>query len=177
MSDNTVEIAIRLALDQFRQSVDQLQQSFGTAMSSMETEAAVAGGALEEAFKVLGAPAVASVEAEVQKLQTAIGLIRTMPGVLPADAERATQAFNQRLAELRDKANGVPPAVDRMTGSVNQTAQALGNAAHKAVAWAGGPGRRASCRAARSCRWRKPACPCGTCWRARRARTSRNCND
>jgi tape measure domain-containing protein len=136
-NNNTVEIAVRLALDQFKAAVGQLETAFGGAMTKVETEAALAGGVLEESFKVLGVKSVASVEAEVQKLQVALGVIRGMPGVLPADAERATQAFNARLVQLRAEAKGVPPDVGQMTGAVNDTAAALGNAAHKALAWAG----------------------------------------
>lgn len=136
MSDNTVEIAVKLALDQFRQAVNQLETAFGGAMSKIEAEGAVAAGALDEAFRTLGVKSVAQTEAEVRKLQTALALIKQMPGVLPADAERATQAFNARVAELRGQLSGVPAAARGAAGAINETAQALGNAAHKALAWA-----------------------------------------
>lgn len=135
MAENTVEIAVRLALEQFRAAVNQLEQTFGGAMSQVEAEAAVAGGALDEAFRALGVKSVRQVEQEVQKLQAALAVVRNLPGVLPADAERATAAFNARLAELRAGLNGVPAAARSTAGAVNDTAAALGNAAHKALAW------------------------------------------
>lgn len=136
MADNTVEIAVRLALDQFKAAVAQLESSFGGAMGKVEAEAAVAGGALDQAFRTLGVKSVASVNTEIQKLQVAIGIIRAMPGVLPADAERATQAFNARLAELKGSLGGVQGAAGQASGAINQTSQALGSAAKQAAAWA-----------------------------------------
>lgn len=134
--NNTVEIAVRLALEQFKIAVTQLEAAFGGAMDKVEAEAAVAGGALDQAFRTLGVKSVASVNTEIQKLQVAIGIIRAMPGVLPADAERATQAFNARLTELKGSLGGVQNASGQASGAINQTSQALGSAAKQAAAWA-----------------------------------------
>lgn len=136
MADNTVEIAVRLALEQFQQAARQLVTTFDGAMSRVEAESAVAGGALDEAFRVLGTKSVAQVEQEVKKLQVALGVIRNMPGVLPADAERATAAFDQRLKDLRGDLDGIRPAAAGAAGSIDRTAASIGNAAKQAAAWA-----------------------------------------
>lgn len=136
MTENTVEISVKLALEQFQAAANNLVSTFGGAMSKVEAESAVAGGALDEAFRVLGTKSVAQVEAEVKKLQVAIGVIRNMPGVLPADAERATAAFDARLKELRGDLDGIRPAAGSAAASIDRTAASIGSAAKQAAAWA-----------------------------------------
>jgi tape measure domain-containing protein len=136
MSDNTVEIAVKLALEQFKSAVTQLESTFSGAMSKVEIEAAAASGVLDESFRALGVKSVHSVTQEVQRLQTAIALVRAMPGVLPADVERATQAFNARVGELRNSLNTVPAAANSVTTAVNSTSASLGSAARQMAGWA-----------------------------------------
>lgn len=114
---------------------DKVLKEFQADLRKLTAEGPQAPAGLEEAFKRLGLNGVKKAESAVHELQVALAQIRNSPDVLGKDKEAAVAAFNKRLAELKAEANGASASTNRLTSSTDSASKAIGNAAHKAVAW------------------------------------------
>ena len=82
-----------------------------------------AAQALDQAFRTLGTKPLKEITEETKRLQAALATIRSS-GIIGADQERAVAAFNTRLAELRQQAQGVQPAAHSAADALNDVGHA-----------------------------------------------------
>ncbi|MDO9568077.1 MAG: tape measure protein [Hydrogenophaga sp.] len=114
---------------------DQVLKEFQANLRKLTTEGPEAPAGLEDAFKRLGLNGVKKAESAVHELQVALAQIRNSADVLPKDKEAAVAAFNKRVVELKAEARGAATSTDLLAQSTDGVGKAMGNAAHKAVAW------------------------------------------
>jgi hypothetical protein len=122
MSDNTVEIAVKLALEQFKQAVAQLENDFGKATQGVGDDADEAG----KKVKGIGDSATAagggirSMADEIKALAPALGALAVAQQFIEAnrEIERARLALTQ--------ISGDSASADALLGRLADTAQRLG---------------------------------------------------
>lgn len=85
------------------------------------TEAAT--DALNHAFRTLGTKPLAEITEETKRLQAALATIRSS-GIIGPDQDRAVAAFNARLADLKQQAQGIPPAAHAAGTAINNVGTA-----------------------------------------------------
>lgn len=110
-------------------------QGLGEGMDGVKNDAEEVAQALDQSFRTLGIRSVQAVEKEVQELQAALAKIRASSDILPADKARAVQAYNDRLAELRQEAGGATRGMDTLAQATDKTAASLASAARSAATW------------------------------------------
>lgn len=122
-------------LGQSQERVTQISKEMQEAARKLGVDGLQAPKALEQAFVQLGMSGVKPAHEAIQKLQIALAQIKASD-VVDSQKQAALAAFNQKVAELRGQATAAAGA----TGQLGQAAQGagtqLGNAAHKAAAWA-----------------------------------------
>lgn len=134
-AQNSLSISIGVELDRFIAGMRTLREQYTQTTRGLGEDSKQTADAIDQAFRVLGVKGVQTVEAEVQRLQQALAMIRSAPDVLPADKAAAVAAFNARLAELRPVADGAVEATRRLEGSSDGAAASIAQATHKAAAW------------------------------------------
>lgn len=134
-AQNSLSISIGVELDRFIAGMRTLREQYTQTTRGLGEDSKQTADAIDQAFRVLGVKGVQTVEAEVQRLQQALAMIRSAPDVLPADKAAAVAAFNARLAELRPVADGAVEATQRLDGASNSAAASIAQATHKAAAW------------------------------------------
>lgn len=110
-------------------------ETLGKGMDGVKDDAEEVAQALDQSFRALGIRSVQAVEKEVQELQAALASIRASSDILPADKARAVQAYNDRLAQLRQEAGGATRGMDTLAQSTDQTTASLASAARSAATW------------------------------------------
>lgn len=122
-------------LGQSQERTAQLSKEMQEAARRLGMEGIQAPKALEQAFVQLGMSGVKPAHKAIQELQIALAQIKASD-VVDSQKQAAIAAFNQKVAELRGHANAAAGATQQLGQATQGAGNQLGNAAHKAAAWA-----------------------------------------
>lgn len=112
-------------------------QAFQGDLKTLGLDGPQAPAGLEQAFRKLGIDGVKKAEVAVHELQVALAQVRNSPDVLPADKKAAVAAFNKEVERLKGEALEAANSTNKLAEAGKEAGTSLGDAAYKAVAWAG----------------------------------------
>ena len=123
------------ALSQSEQRASDIAREFQDNARKLGADGVQAPAALEQAFRQLGMGGLKPAQKALQELQIALAQIKASD-VVDSQKQAAIQAFNQKVAELRGQATQAATATQGLGQAAQGAGTSLGEAAHKAAAWA-----------------------------------------